>query len=278
MSGRNWLDGAASAAAEHEQSSMTDIMNMVNAAVHQEHNHIMVVYVDEKFTDTVLADGNSRMIGMLQLVHGAYFDTNIMYGGRHIWKSVQIPEGHYSHMLWFVNDNSWYCADSLFIDNRERDVTTISLWSKLEDDAIVPRAVHFPYWSKTACGDISILDLRDYTPIDPLYMMTHPVDGVMQCKLAARIMELENLLADAQGEVDRLKGHCGKSSSSSSQQCGGKGGGKGEQSRAGWMPKVATVVTAVYEKKSNYVKKLCDRMYHESPTLKKLVDTKLSWT
>ena len=104
--------------------------------------------------------------------------------------------------------------------------------------------------------------------------------------LLARILELEGLL-EKEGNShldhggDSRKGHHdheGNAQSSSSSSCGGGKGGGEEKSRGGWMPKVATVITAVYERKWDYVKKLCDRMYNESPTLQKLVDQKLSWT
>ena len=271
------------------QLSKAEIMQMVDGATHQEHDRVLVVEVSDKFCDTVLADGDARMIGMLHLVSGAYFDTNIEYGERNIWKSVQIPEGHNNHMLWFVYDRSWYCADDLFDNHKDRDCTTISMWSKLDEDAFVPRNAHFPYWSKKVCRAISVKSMWDYMVehMDVLQgktsvMCTEPeVD-----KLLNRILDLEAQLDAAlpQGKSSSSSSHH-ESSASSSHQGGGKGdqgGGKGDEgdnkNRAGWMPKVATLVTAVYEKKWNYVNKLCDRMYKESPTLKKLVDTKMSWT
>ena len=274
---------------EREQNALSkaDVMQMVHESVHGEHDRVIVIEVSDKFCDTVLGDGDANMIGMLQLVSGAYFDTNIKYGGRTIWKSVQLPEGHHNHMIWFVYNNSWYCADDLFQDDKDRDLTKISMWAKLHDNDDVPRQAHFPYWSKKACHAIKIRALWNY-------MMAH-VGGLMGGKpivtegevdnLLARIFELEGLLEDeGKSHPDHESGshkghhdHGGNASSSSSSGGGGKGGGE-EKSRGGWMPKVATIITAVYERKWDYVKKLADRMYDDSPMLRKLVDQKLTWT
>ena len=77
------------------------VLQMVHEAVHGEFDRVMCVEVADDFCDKVVGDGDPSMVGMLQLVSGAYYDTQIEFNGRSIWKSIQIPAGHSLHMLWF---------------------------------------------------------------------------------------------------------------------------------------------------------------------------------
>ena len=93
-------------------------------------------------------------------------------------------------------------------------------------------------------------------------------------ELLTKIVQLESELAERDGDdpVDTQQHDHGKSASSS-------GGGKGyQQKRSGWVPKVSIMLSAIFNKDWDYVKKIADKWYGESAILRKLVDQKANWT
>ena len=98
-------------------------------------------------------------------------------------------------------------------------------------------------------------------------------------KLFEKISDLEGALARAQagGDGGHAEGHASAHASSSAGRAG-EAEAPRIPSRGGWMPKMASMCSAIYKGDHDYARKLADRFTNESPMLHQLVEGKKWWT
>ena len=164
------------------------------------------------------------------MCHGAYFKTDVVWKRAPVWKSMTIPQGHYTPMMWFHYDKGWLCNDTLFGPAKDSTDVGICLYARYIVGVDMPRIVHFPYWSKARSHYITVDGLWQYVErknaASAASSSASAADEKMMESLAEKVPALEPALAsrDAVEEASDL----GKGDKGSA--------GKGDmQPRAGWL-------------------------------------------
>ena len=249
----------------NEAQVLAATVSLVEAAEYTETDAIIYVEVKDELPDAILDESIDRHIVMLSLCQGAFFKPGVCWHLKPVWKSMKIPDGHDKHLLWFAHADGWFCSDTLFeapfdFDEVRTDIK-ISLHADLQEGVNMPKIVHFPYWEKTQCSLITAEGLWQYVErknsAGAAASSSADVSESAFASLSSKAIDLET--EDAEKDVG--KGYTGKADM--------------QPKRAGWMPKVATLVAAVYNKDWEYVEKLARRYYGESKMLARLVDAKI---
>ena len=172
-----------------------------------------------------------------------FFDTGVTFNGRKVWRNMR-SEG--AHFFWWFGDNGWYCANTLWTDANEKDSldnVLIQAWAQpAVDSANMPGVVHFPHF--------------------PNYGIT--------------VYAAHEALSLMQAELEHLRSESWKYKPASQAE-NDDAGAKSDlpKQHGGWMPKMAQIIAAHWNKDYRYVDKLANRFYFGRQPLQKLVDNKL---
>ena len=171
-----------------------------------------------------------------------FFDTGVTVNGRKVWRSMA-SEG--AHLLWWFQQNGWYCANTLWTDEKDKnsvDNVLIQAWAQpAEDSANMPGVVHlahFPNYGITV-----------YAAKEACSLMLAEVEDLRSEIWKKPASQAENDDAGAKSDVPRQHG--------------------------GWLPKMAQMIAALWNEDYKYVDKRANRFYFGSQPLQKLVDNKL---
>jgi len=230
----------------------------------------LVVVVDDDLANEILASGDKELCYSLSVIPGFYWLVPHNYDGRPVWKQ-EFPVGpSTSALVLFFYDGKaepgWYISDKVWSapKTREADKVKSHLW--LGQNESPSHTPHFPFWSKKPTEQVKIMSFVDY--------------------MAAEMLKLQSTIDEQQLLLEYPKGSDEDALSPQNQEVapedapeqaqGSRGGKSGkQQTRGGWMPKMARAMVAFYSKRWHNLKKHFDQAYYEHQTLRQLVDTGL---
>ena len=213
----------------------------------------IVVCVGETAAETLLStykDDSKTIASLLDSMQGIYWVIGF-HNAHPIYKQETtegMPENPQLLIHWVdtpSHEEGWYCSSGLWTSKKEQDEVAMVAWLGKGDP--LPEKVHVPFWSKKASGGVSIMPLHEYSKM---------------------------IIAELKGK-DMGKGGENDDDNDDGGGKGAKGKHKGKTNRAGWLPKMAKLVTAIWKERWSVVDRLSRKYYENSDVLKELVDKQM---
>ena len=272
------LDHPTESFGDAEEADLPEsIRCRAEAAKHLELDVVVVVTATTECMDKTLATGDPDLAGGLDDLQGCYFNTQIELNGAAIFKSTTTrSDGHDMYM--FKSRDGWYVADQVFISEKDKNKLAkagsdvkVLVWAQGD---VIPRKVHYPFWSAKADPGIKVTPLWEFS-LEQANEKAELAETVAALKAELEAATSVQPAVDAtavemQDEEDADVGTGNEDKGKS------KGKEYNEKRRGGWMPKMASLASAVYNKDWGYARRLADRFCSESETLNRLVTYKLS--
>jgi hypothetical protein len=256
-----------------EPPSVAVTMEALGEAIHEDCDSVIFVSIAQKFQDSIVQDGDMETVKATQMMHGASFHrTKHVFNGAHVWKLIEASELGMLYM--FKTGEGWYVASDLFKTDGELQ----KLQSKAETeifvaafgygDHLMPDKLHLPYWAKKANPAVTIQSL-----------WSRYLDTWERCEHMAECLKnfLDEATADPGGteeaaETSERGNEAEEEAADAAEQpAGGNAVGRGA-GRGGWMPKMASLISAIWAQDWRRVENLASTFYQSSQMLKGLVD------
>ena len=213
---------------------------------------VMAANMSDAFADhLVMVEEDYGCIKAMQCGTGMFFNTGYLIEDSAVWKKLGVPDD-LPDMFIFRCEGGWYCSSVIFPS--EEDIPEISpepiisWWTKGSDEQHWPGEVpvNAPYWSKTVHSEIFLhLGHR---------MLVNAETELREVAQAS----ISNAAVEAEG-----KG--GGANAATEGKAKGKGG------HGGWMPRTASMISAIYSSDWDEAQRLADRYMAMSQALRALV-------
>ena len=236
-----------------EPDDMERIRESLDEAFHRELDPVIVIKASDQLCDEIVASKDAEMVSALDKIPGNYHDVGIVMCDNPIWKSIEAKDGKPSYI--FCNQDGWYLADVAFASDKDKAQlkkagvsVDIIAWGSGD---LLPRKLHVPYWAAKPCKGLTVQTLWDVA-------MSLADENQQLLELGATNTALTPRQPD---EPPNFKG---------------KGDNKGTMKhRGGWLPKMAQLITALWQDNMEYAHKLANRFCNESWMLNDLVQKKI---
>ena len=236
-----------------KQASIETVRAAAAVAEHFELDAVVCIKAEDSLCNGFLASKDADNCHDVTALGGNYFDTGIKLNGARVWKSAHHDSGENPYYMFANVDKhqgkdfvGWFVADQIWGNEKEKakickdmDVSVVA-WGR--GDHYI-KEVHFPYWCKKICKEITVVSLWDQA-----LQTSQQLEELIQEYSAPMPEQVE---ADEPIEAEPVATGKGKHGG------GGKGWGKGKYQpdvphRGGWLPKIAKFVIAVLEQ--NFVR------------------------
>ena len=236
-----------------EPDDMERIRESLDEAFHRELDPVIVIKASDQLCDEIVASKDAEMVNAIDKIPGNYHDAGFVMNDNPVWKSIEAKNGKPYYI--FNNKEGWYIANVAFWSDKDRtqlkkadvDVDIIA-WGSGD---LLPRKLHVPYWAAKPCKGLTVQTLWDVA-------MSLADENQQLLELGASNSALTPRQPD---EPPNFKG---------------KGDNKGTMKhRGGWLPKMAQLITALWQDNMDYAHKLANRFCNESWMLNDLVQKKI---